>query len=487
MNPCARRLGLWVVWVLLPAESFAGSPLFSEHSGGVAPDPTIGVRRARVALLDPTALACSNLSAGAHIELNLFSDARFTGIVRRGDRGLSGAVLRGVLAEDEFGEFELAISHDAGFVTIAGEVRSRHATYRLASRPGPAVTIEELDETSIPMCDVLTAPAPADPLAAAGRRDATHVDLLVAYTPAAAAYVGGTTMIRALARQYVLNLNQYLEDSLVASPRVRLVGLTLTPYAETGSYLTNITRLREPNDGFMDELHPLRDALGADLVALLADVSDVCGVAWLFSGDPAYAFSLTSVRCTSFTFAHEIGHNFGCCHDRDNSGGGCFTPNSYGYRFHGLSGTQWRTIMAYAPGTRIGRYSNPGVSFDGQPAGTTTEYNAATIPLTAPSIAAYRVAMPLVDCDGNRIADWIDIAAGAAADANGDGAIDGCGPCPGDLDGDGFVELNDLTTLLSHFGTPAGAGREHGDLDGDGDVELEDLTLLLSLFGTTCP
>ena len=58
--------------------------------------------------------------------------------------------------------------------------------------------------------------------------------------------------------------------------------------------------------------------------------------------------------------------------------------------------------------------------------------------------------------------------------------------CPGDLDGDGGVGLSDLATLLSNFGTPAGANPEDGDLDGDGDVDLSDLANLLSNFGSIC-
>ena len=58
-------------------------------------------------------------------------------------------------------------------------------------------------------------------------------------------------------------------------------------------------------------------------------------------------------------------------------------------------------------------------------------------------------------------------------------------PCPGDLDGDGDIDLTDLAQLLSHYGTIEGAIYEDGDLDGDGD--LTDLAELLADYGEACP
>jgi hypothetical protein len=59
-------------------------------------------------------------------------------------------------------------------------------------------------------------------------------------------------------------------------------------------------------------------------------------------------------------------------------------------------------------------------------------------------------------------------------------------PCPGDLNQNGEVDLQDLTHLLSNFGRQSGATRSQGDTDGDGDVDLNDLATLLSDFGRTC-
>ncbi|MCC6360266.1 MAG: hypothetical protein IT450_16095 [Phycisphaerales bacterium] len=57
---------------------------------------------------------------------------------------------------------------------------------------------------------------------------------------------------------------------------------------------------------------------------------------------------------------------------------------------------------------------------------------------------------------------------------------------PGDLDGDHDVDLSDLATLLSNFGSTS-ATPGQGDLDGDQDVDISDLATLLSVYGTACP
>ncbi len=58
--------------------------------------------------------------------------------------------------------------------------------------------------------------------------------------------------------------------------------------------------------------------------------------------------------------------------------------------------------------------------------------------------------------------------------------------CTGDFDGNGRVDLADMTILLSNFGRQGDAGPNDGDLDGDGDVDLSDVAAFLQYYGQTC-
>lgn len=95
------------------------------------------------------------------------------------------------------------------------------------------------------------------------------------------------------------------------------------------------------------------------------------------------------------------------------------------------------------------------------------------------------------DSDADGIADAFDNCPSAfnpsQSDGDADGVGDACELCPGDVNGDGAVNLNDLTVLLANFGTIGSGTLANGDLDGNGDINLVDLTLLLAAFGAACP
>ncbi|MBI3759891.1 MAG: agmatine deiminase family protein [Deltaproteobacteria bacterium] len=67
-----------------------------------------------------------------------------------------------------------------------------------------------------------------------------------------------------------------------------------------------------------------------------------------------------------------------------------------------------------------------------------------------------------------------------------DFTINGTLPCPADLDGNGIIDLSDLSIQLSHYGQ-SGATPAQGDLNGDTIIDLTDLSILISVYGTNCP
>ena len=169
------------------------------------------------------------------------------------------------------------------------------------------------------------------------------------------------------------------------SAQLRLVKVAAVDYDESLSEYAKVNAdalkaLRLPADGKMDEIHALRDAVGADLVSLAVVPRDntSSGIGYLLAtpasvdmGDALindqFGFSIVQYHALTGTslLAHELGHNLGAQHDRENSkdNTGALTTGafsySYGYRFFGRDGRQYRTIMAYAPGTRVHYFSNP--------------------------------------------------------------------------------------------------------------------------------
>ena len=53
---------------------------------------------------------------------------------------------------------------------------------------------------------------------------------------------------------------------------------------------------------------------------------------------------------------------------------------------------------------------------------------------------------------------------------------------PGDIDGDGDVDINDLMSLIAAYGSTCSGCPE--DVDGDGDVDINDLMILLGNYGS---
>jgi len=106
------------------------------------------------------------------------------------------------------------------------------------------------------------------------------------------------------------------------------------------------------------QISALREKYKADIVSLMRVYQPwgaTCGLAWVMqevdSTFADFAFSVVEVHpdnCDEITFAHELGHNMGCAHDRDNANTNGAYSYSYGYDRQYSNGTGiFGTVMSY--------------------------------------------------------------------------------------------------------------------------------------------
>ena len=137
-----------------------------------------------------------------------------------------------------------------------------------------------------------------------GVDEGSVVDILVVWTMDAERDVGEPQVLL-LIDMMVAYANDAFERS-GALVSLNLIGAEKVDYAETDNG-TDLDRLLDPDDGHLDGVHHTRDALGADLVYMVT--SQDGGVS---AGN---TFSIGRLG-SGYTFAHEIGHNFGIQHER---------------------------------------------------------------------------------------------------------------------------------------------------------------------------
>jgi hypothetical protein len=216
----------------------------------------------------------------------------------------------------------------------------------------------------------------------------TVVRALVNYTSAAN---NATPSMSSLINLAVSETNQGYANSSVAVT-LQLAGTGLVSYTETGNFSTELSRYRGTSDGYMDSIHTTRNNVAADVAVLIVNGSAACGIGYLNSSASS-AFTVVARTCATgyYSFAHEIGHNFGANHDPANASG---SPYAYGHGYQYPAG-RWRTIMAYACSgvscTRINYWSNPNKTYNGVAMGTTaTNNNARVLNQRAATVAAFR-------------------------------------------------------------------------------------------------
>jgi len=217
------------------------------------------------------------------------------------------------------------------------------------------------------------------------------IDVIVAYTKKAASYYADVK--RDLVELAIEEANESFRMSSLGHVKLRLVHAYETNYdEEDGEHFQHVWRFADNGDGYMDEIHGLRDKYRADVGVLIVDDASGCGLATRVYADAEEAFAVVHHECaaTSYSVAHEIGHIIGARHDLSIDPN--MMPFAYGHGY--VNGTKWRDIMSYKSSCngcpRLPVWSSPKVLIKGEPAGTPQLDNARVIAEQAARVAAFR-------------------------------------------------------------------------------------------------
>ena len=316
-----------------------------------------------------SAVGLQNISTISYpLYLNLFDDVYLKVLIDRVEKTFSGGTsFVGHIEGVPLGEVIMVKNEGI----LSANINTGEHLYQVRYIDGDLHNILEVDykgfPPELPPIPVdLESGNEADEISGLSLDTGNYIDIMVVYTAEARTAAGGTTAMKSLIDLAVAETNAGYSNSAVTQ-RLRLVHTAEVSYNETGfDWNTTLDRLKGTSDGYMDNVHTLRNTYGADEVSLIVSNSETnCGIGYvmdtLSTSFAPYAFTVVSIECATgyYSLAHEFGHNMGSHHDRANAGSQGVYNYSYGYQD---PEGDFRTIMAYdCPShcPRVNYWSNP--------------------------------------------------------------------------------------------------------------------------------
>jgi hypothetical protein len=227
------------------------------------------IMRSRSVQINSEVLQAAVHQPGDRIRFLLFDGRGLTGVIDKVEnRAADNFTLFGHVEQQPLSTFALSVNAE----TVVGSVQTVDLGSYQVRYVGQGIhEIRELNPSRFPRCGVApdgppAGVAPADVIAEQAATDSDSViDVMVVYTPAARVSAGGITAMQALINLAVDKSNWAFELSQIRA-RLRLVYQGEVDYREGPDSGTDLERLIGRIDGYMDEVHTLRDLVGADTV-----------------------------------------------------------------------------------------------------------------------------------------------------------------------------------------------------------------------------
>lgn len=301
-------------------------------------------------------------------------------------------------------ESTVVLTHTGGLDSgaLAGYINTKAGVFEITPS-ADGVVLMQLDTTRFPHCggeipalaststaasvalgDQITLPAADLP---------NEIDVLLVFRPGSVTQLGGQAAAQTFAQNAVNVSNQSFSNSQMIA-RFRLAGVRFASEVDAGTASGELNWISSNA-----QVATWRNDVKADLVSVIAEFSDACGVGYLMNqlgtgfANSAFQASARSCAVGNLSYPHEHGHNMGLMHDPGNGGNSLF---AYGFG-HFINGS-YRTVMSYANNctsgcTRVPYFSNPNISYNGVATGIVNQRdNARASNITAPDVANFRTA-----------------------------------------------------------------------------------------------
>ena len=281
---------------------------------------------------------------------------------------------------------------------IQGNIRTNAGRYYIFSASEDEIVIvkyepdgimEEPEDITVSMNDEIS---PADSIGGKGVVPVTTpvIRVLFLYTSSALSMFSSQTALRNTVYSFMEEAKTSFANSNITA-HLELAYLGPTNYNESAHTWSEVlSHFYGTNDGYMDEVHTLRNKYTADICVLMVNKDTYCGEAATINANTDNAFCMmypSPTYCNyKYTAIHEIGHLVGCRHNRTHDGS--TSPYLYGHGYFHYEANNynasWRTVMSYDNSCdngcqRILYWSNPNVTYNGYATGTTTYENNARV------------------------------------------------------------------------------------------------------------